>query len=965
MNRIVRLCVLALGLLIPSSAWGLSSPTALYPTDGAAFQQVPWMEWTAISGADHYLFQIAADPGFQSPVLFGGDQSVETRNTFASLTMALPNNYYWWRVKAVTKAGATSVWSDPSSFRVNWLGQAQPQSPGDGDTLTYPTPATMTWSPVTGAAKYEFKLASDSDMSSLDGGAVTPVITDATSYTVVAGLTPSEDYYWVVTPIDGDGNRGTTSVPSRFTWQWPSSTTLTYSDLATDPLDVDPHFSWDPVPGAASYEIEINSDELFAPGSRFLDDTTVATEYSPVKVLLNNNYYWRVRAIDGGGHFGQWNYWNSNAYFTKSFDAPGVGQSSIQNLRMADYRGDPGTDLAGDLSDGYQTDSPIVTWDPVVGASAYEVEVRWWDGVACTDSDNTQYWDDLVATNSWTPLGPNPLSQPWPNHGRSLSYEVPQLVAGHQYCVRVRAYSDDGQDQHGTLQHVFGDWTYLDNGAAGSSPDWSLSFDFVGYPDDTCTQSCSASYPQASDYALPQTGVTEPRNPYFTWNPTPGAKSYFVLVSRDPTFTTLVDYAFVRGPAYAPRYRTSPTTYADETTSYYWAVLPAPNTNGVDVLINPLSASPETFEKVSQPPGQEEPTVGQVFEGKPSFQWDPVEGAKDYTLSVATDPGFSNVIETVTTDALSYTSVLSYPADTDLYWRVWANDWLDVGLTKSITRSFQVTLPTPSVAGNVASSESVPTWHWSSTDGAVSYDFQIQSPQGTITSSKGWRSTATTFLKLDGTGVWYWRVRANFPKLQAGQVVNGPWSAWTAFTNRMSAPSGANVKVASGGGVVLRWTPKMGAAKYQVEVSAHQDFTGPRVERVKVTNPEYAPLLKALGYAAGGNFYWRVAAVDETGNVGETTSAHLLPLPYAMVLRVKGLLTHGKKTKLTITVTDKSGRNLKGVVVTISGLGVKKRVKTKSNGTATITIKPKKTGKLPFVATRSGYWMTEYDASVR
>ena len=37
--------------------------------------------------------------------------------------------------------------------------------------------------------------------------------------------------------------------------------------------------------------------------------------------------------------------------------------------------------------------------------------------------------------------------------------------------------------------------------------------------------------------------VTPDHTPYFTWNPTPQAEGYFVLVSRDPNFTTVTDYA--------------------------------------------------------------------------------------------------------------------------------------------------------------------------------------------------------------------------------------------------------------------------------------------------------------------------------------------------------------------------------------------------------------------------------------
>ena len=41
--------------------------------------------------------------------------------------------------------------------------------------------------------------------------------------------------------------------------------------------------------------------------------------------------------------------------------------------------------------------------------------------------------------------------------------------------------------------------------------------------------------------------------PLFRWKPLQGYASYYVLVSRDPNFTNLVDYAFVKIPAYAAK----------------------------------------------------------------------------------------------------------------------------------------------------------------------------------------------------------------------------------------------------------------------------------------------------------------------------------------------------------------------------------------------------------------------------
>src|SRR5207247_278512 len=104
--------------------------------------------------------------------------------------------------------------------------------------------------------------------------------------------------------------------------------------------------------GAAHYEVEINSDVDFALGSKVCcTDATLGTSLAPKKLLPNNTYYWRVRAIDLEGNAGVW---NEGPQFVKDFDnvAP-----TIPNIRLSDN--------AGPLATGSPTSAPIVSWDPV------------------------------------------------------------------------------------------------------------------------------------------------------------------------------------------------------------------------------------------------------------------------------------------------------------------------------------------------------------------------------------------------------------------------------------------------------------------------------------------------------------------------------------------------------------------------------------------------------------------------
>ncbi len=975
--RRVLLTLSVLVLAAPGvAAAAPKAPTPVSPANGATTQYLPALGWNAVSGADHYVYQLAADLGFNSPVSVSGASVLETYNTWATFKTAVPNGKYYWHVRAVDTAGKVSPWSAPRTFTKTWQGDTVALAPADGATIQFPTNPTLKWQPVPGAAKYEITVASADDLSTLDGKPAKGVETDASQYTIPTGLSAGTTYYWSVTPIDGAGNRGTApSEPWRFTWKWTSTTHLTFEDLAPAADVVDPRFSWDPIPNAARYDVEINSDQNFAIGSKFCCTApTVATTLSPVTVLQNNRYYWRVRGIDADGNFGQWNYWTNptthEAFFRKTFDTrdPGDFNPSIQNLRMADNQGDPGTDQNGDGSDGYQTPTPIVTWDPVLGASAYEIEVRVFNGASCS----VLYEHGTVATNAWTPLDlPVLAKQPWPNHGRPLATGG-GLDAGTFYCVRVRAFTDKAFDQNHVLHDVVGDWSSLDLGADTPTSS-AVSFQFTGSPDDvSCTDiqpypSCTTEYPQTGDYLGPQEGSTVDQTPYFTWNPIPRAQGYFVLVSRDPNFTTVTDYAYVRSPAYAPRFGDNAVTYEDETTAYYWAVLPAAYPDGTNVMLDPLLANASSFEKQATPPAQVGPSGGASVPLRPTFSWGLAQWARTYTLQVATDPLFSDIVETVETTSSSYTPEGSYPADQSLYWRVRSNDWNDIGLSWSPAQVFALTRTAPTLAPtNLTASELVPTWEWSSVQGAVSYDVEVQFPNGTKQLFKGYRTTAFTPSKLDGTGIWHWKVRANFPTKSVFTTIQGSWSAIASFRNSMAAPK--NVRTPSGGsGAVFAWDPKVGAAHYQVEVSTRQDFAGPVVERIQVDSPTYAPLVKNAVYKKGGSMYWRVAAVDGSGNIGEMTKALGFKLPIALRVTTSGLLRKGKSGTLTITVADPARKGVRGAKVTITGGGLRKKiVTTKSNGkTSALKLKPKSRTKITITVTKAGYKTTTLSYTVR
>lgn len=162
--------------------------------------------------------------------------------------------------------------------------------------------------------------------------------------------------------MDAQGNKGAPSPVASFTWLWPSATTPRLADLVDAPEVMDPRFSWDAVPGAARYEVEVNSSQDFAAGSKVCcSSTPIATSLTPTVLFKDNVYYWRIRAIDPDGNAGIWNVGPS---FTKAFaKSPPVTAPVVKNL-LRDNLADPGTDVDSGTP-GYQTNA-----DRPLGSSA-------------------------------------------------------------------------------------------------------------------------------------------------------------------------------------------------------------------------------------------------------------------------------------------------------------------------------------------------------------------------------------------------------------------------------------------------------------------------------------------------------------------------------------------------------------------------------------------------------------------
>jgi hypothetical protein len=833
---------------------GLASPNPIAPADGAQFQQVPPLSWSAVGGAAEYEYQLSADPRFDSIVLGAGlgTGSSTTHNQAATLSKSISDGTYYWRVRGLTAAHEPGAWSRTRTFVKAWTEAPHLVGPADGSSIVWPSvPLVLRWTPVAYATEYIVTIATDPALSNVVlGSTASPAKTDASVF-ALPGTLPAGQYYWAITPVDAQGHRGTRSSVATFNWSWPTTTTPQVNNLNPDPRVFDPQFSWAPVPGAASYEVEVNSSSEFPIGSRWCcTNLTTGTSLSPTQVLANNGYYWRVRAIDASGNAGAW---NVGPAFTKAFDSV---TPTIPNLTMSDANGNP---LPADPT----TNTPIVTWSPVPGAASYEVQVTHYVAeFGCNWAASSSTEKQVVETSSlaWTPLGPDstrigPSAWPYP-------ITRPQLTEGNtSYCVRVLARSDN--DARGN--QVVSDWTQI---GGVNQP----AFTFASQPPPGTPGPGGLETP-ASAYLLPAAGSTSPRTPMFTWQRVPGASSYYVVIARDSGFTHVIDVASSIVPAYAPPLG-GEEPLDDQTSSYYWAVVPV-NSKG-EVFSDPSQGqdAPQSFSKSSLAPTPIAPINGVDVANQPSFSWTPAEGALNYTLQVSENPTFGSPIDNVRTDSTAYTSSSTYPADTTLYWRVRANDAnrSNEGLNWSAVQTFRRTLPVPSpAAGNPTGGlEAIPVLSWTPLTGAIAYEVHVEQPDGT-TKDFTFDSTSFTPTEWYGTGIWRWQVRAAFPA-NGSSSVHGGYFAPQPLVHALPPPTDAT-GVKSGGRVVISWNPDPYAKEYEVDVATRDTFTsGSSIETRRIEQTSWAPDIDPTRPANRGTLFWRVAAVDKRGNVGPFAS---------------------------------------------------------------------------------------------
>ncbi len=216
-------------------------------------------------------------------------------------------------------------------------------------------------------------------------------------------------------------------------------------------------FSWNPAAGAATYRLQVTTDPSFS--TRVFDDSTLTTTIRAVTSLAyNTTFYWRVKAKNPAGSSA----WSSVWSFTTTLAAPTL---------LAPLNGATGVST-----------SPVLSWNPTIGATSYRLQV----------STNTSFSTTVIDQSGIA----------------NALHSVSGLANNTKYYWRVAATN-----------------------AGGDTGFWSSVWNFT----------TSIAPPSVPMLATPSNGaVDQPINLTLSWNPLAGAATYRLQVSTNSVFTTTI-----------------------------------------------------------------------------------------------------------------------------------------------------------------------------------------------------------------------------------------------------------------------------------------------------------------------------------------------------------------------------------------------------------------------------------------
>ncbi|OGS36050.1 MAG: hypothetical protein A2293_05950 [Elusimicrobia bacterium RIFOXYB2_FULL_49_7] len=740
-------------------------PTLSIPANNTVNQSLsPMLSWMTSSSATSYSLQVSVDSIFSGTYVYNQNGLTSIAQTITGL---LNNRVYFWRVNA-SNANGTSSWSTPYRF-MTMIGSPELNRPLNG-VLGQPLALELEWGAVSAATSYHLQVSTDStfaktifySQAGLTGLSQT-----------LSGIANNTKYYWRVSATNPNGTGNWSSVHN--------FTTVIGSPIPALPVNssvnqaVSLKLSWNTVPTATSYGVQISQDSTFT-GPMTYGQVGLTTAYLTLSGLsANTTYYWRVNAANAGGT-GEW----SVAFHFTTLPAAPVPVSPVNNALnqplLLTLKWNP-AESATAYSLQVATDTVFLT-SVMVNLSGLTVLEQNISGLA---NNKTYYWrvcaTNLNGTGNWsskyafttrisapTPVSPSnnatnqttSLKLSWNTVATATSYGI-QVSSDSTFAVSV-VYGQTGlsvanQTVTGLLYSTTYYWRVNATNAGGTS-EWSAANSFR-----TATA--------APVVISPINSVTQ--SVTFQWDTVQNATSYCLQVSTDSAFQSGVVFN-QSGLSY--------TAYTITTLSagmvYYWRVN-ATNATGTSIW-----SAMSRFTTISAPPTLLSP-VDNATEIPVilTLKWSAEATALSYSVQVSTDSTF--VTSSMNTLSANFIALSGLKNNTRYFWRVKTTNAGGTSYWSAVNRfTTIVTTPVAPTLSETAGGSLTITLSWDPVENATTYTLQISkdslfSSVSIVYDENGIDTTFQTVSGLTGNVIYYWRVNAT------NAAGTSPWSSANFF----------------------------------------------------------------------------------------------------------------------------------------------------------------------------------------
>ncbi len=355
--------------------------------------------------------------------------------------------------------------------------------------------------------------------------------------------------------------------------------------------------------------------------------------------------------------------------------------------------------------------------------------------------------------------------------------------------------------------------------------------------------------------------------PFFAWEAVPGAATYRIQIDGEIGFNEPVEYdKTIPHTRHIP-----PLIDRFEDGEWYWRVRVESPTPGAWSEVRRFTKS---WGAASNAPQLIAPGAGetiQFFEA-PVFSWTRVVGAADYVLRIDNDPDCSSPLQTYDTPATHYNPIARLENAT-YYWMVTPRDAKGrEGASSECRQVIVAYAQVPQLLAPANNSHPVytPRFQWTAVKGAVAYNLYYSTdssfPDGATIKVKVYQTSYTPDKSLPNDENYYWRVAAVYGSSESWE---GPFSETWVFQKQWYQPPRlltpldnelTNIPFFS-------WTPVREANTYHIEASFDPGFN--KVEwSADTSNTFYWFHRDWPSSYWNKQMYWRVRAVDASGNKG-------------------------------------------------------------------------------------------------